>query len=108
MHVCLGIVFDRNDELISYCLFGHTENPNDASNPLSALMMTYSYFEWIGCFSHLLNLCITDLFKNEEFKQYFDISNKYLDIYFGSRFLRISDEEDEKNQKSTKNNLILY
>ena len=69
-------------EIISICT-DHASNIKKAFNPaesFSSQILTNSFFEWIGCFSHLLNLCINDLFKDDEFKKYFEILNSYLNI----------------------------
>ena len=69
-------------EIISICT-DHASNIKKVFNPaesFSSQILTNSFFEWIGCFSHLLNLCINDLFKDDEFKKYFEILNSYLNI----------------------------
>lgn len=69
-------------EIIAVCT-DHAANVKkafNASDPISSQILTGSYFLWIGCFCHLLNLCISDLFKNTEFQKYFNILNRYLEI----------------------------
>lgn len=55
-------------ELISVCT-DHTQNLIKSFNPdhpISAQNITNTYFEWIGCFSHLINLGICDLFETPD------------------------------------------
>lgn len=56
-----------NIEIIAICT-DHAANIKKAFNasyPISSQILTGSYFLWMGCFCHLLNLCISDLFKNK-------------------------------------------
>ena len=50
------------------------------SDQISAQIITQQFFEWIGCFSHLINLSICDLFGNSEFCELYQILNNILSI----------------------------
>lgn len=60
-----------NIEVISVCT-DHASNmvkAFNASDQLSCQILTESFFEWIGCTCHLLNLAISDLDKDNEFQK---------------------------------------
>lgn len=69
-------------ELISVCT-DHASNLIKAFNPIdqnSSQFKNSQFFEWVGCFSHLLNLGINDLFELEEFLIYYINLNEILSI----------------------------
>lgn len=69
-------------ELISVCT-DHAQNLVTAFDPLkpkSSQWLNDQFFEWVGCFAHLLNLGIRDLFKLDEFCIYYIHLNEILNI----------------------------
>lgn len=69
-------------ELISI-VTDHAQNLVKAFDPLnkySSQSLNNQFFEWVGCFAHLFNLGIEDLFQLEEFCIYYIHLNEILNI----------------------------
>lgn len=69
-------------EIIGVCT-DHAFNCIKAFNQnedISTQSITGQFFDWIGCFSHLLNLSISDLFSNSEFCELYQTLNSILSI----------------------------
>lgn len=52
----------------------------DSLHKNSSQCLNNQFFEWMGCFAHLLNLGIGDLFKLEDFFIYYIHLNEILNI----------------------------
>ena len=69
-------------ELLAVCT-DHATNLFKAFNPQdqkSSQFLNNQFFEWVGCFAHLCNLGINDLFELEEFCIYYINLNEILEI----------------------------
>ena len=73
---------ETNLEILTICT-DHASNCIKAFNQydqISLQSITGQFFEWIGCFCHLLNLSIIDLFTNFEFVTLYNSLNNILTL----------------------------